>query len=238
MTYRRSKARREFETQIQDACSELATLHNGPIFSVISGSRLLGAYYVFAFAQLEVYVKTVVEDAVQALKKASPPLNKLPEPLLGYLLHRAEEISVGYRRFATTEDEGALIDKLGKTAVKLSGWGGAGVIIVPDASLFLEKRKYPSPKNMPQLFRRLGIQKLWAKVSAAGHFNSELTLTSLNDLRTAIAHDGQVPAGFGLQDFRDRIRQMDKFVAALDRSIAEHFCSGPMKRAFWNVEVT
>lgn len=234
MTYKRSRARREFEIQIHQTRSELARLHKLALADGGGGARLLGAYYVFAFAQLEVYVRTLVEDSVQALYSISPKPGRLPDLMLGYILHKGEELGAEYRKFSNSEDEGALLNRVATTIRRTAAWEAGGPAVVLNAAAFLDKKKYPSPKNMPQLFRRLGIPRLWAVVSAAGRFNAELTLTSLNDLRTAIAHDGAVPPSFGIQDFRDRLSNMEKFVAAVDRSIATHFCSGPMSRAAWN----
>jgi hypothetical protein len=238
MTYRCSKARREFESQIKQTRSEIAVLHRKATMNGASGSRLLGVYYVFAFAQLEVYIKTLVEDSVDALNRSGSTLSQLPELMVGYLVHRGENLGSEYKRFANTEDEGALLDKIAGTARKVAEWGAGGRAITADASTFLEKKKYPSPKNLPQLFRRLGIRRIWAGVSSTGKFNAEFTLTSLNDLRTAIAHDGQLPPGFGIRDFRDKLAQMERFVAALDRCVAAHFCASSMSRVVWNREVT
>lgn len=223
MSYRRSRARREFELQLGQTRAELTQLYPPAArLPGFGGSRLLAAYYVFAFAQMEVFVKTVVEDALQAVQTAAPPLDSLPDLMVGYLIHRGDEVGAEYRRFATSEDEAALLGKVGGVARKVVAWHAGGLAIQLDPSAFLDKKKYPSPRNMPQLFRRLGVRNLWAVASAAGRFNAELTLTSLNDLRTAIAHDGHVPPGFGKRDFRDRLDQMQEFVAAVDRCIADH----------------
>lgn len=238
MSYRRSRARREFESRIQQTRLELADLHRRAVAAGASGSRLLGAYYVFAFAQLEVYVRTLVEDSIQALYATSPTPSRLPDLMIGYLLHKGGELGAEYRRFSTNEDEGALLDRVASSVRRTTAWEAGGPAITLDAAAFLDKKKYPSPKNMPQLFRRLGIRQFWAVVSGAGRFNAELTLRSLNDLRTAIAHDGAVPPDFGLRDFRDRLSKMEDFVAAVDRCVATHFCTGPMTRVAWNRSVT
>jgi hypothetical protein len=234
MSYKRSRARLQFQRQIQLTRSELLILHRRAQRAGTNGSRLLGVYYVFAFAQLEVYVRTLVEDSVQALYATAPPPGRVPDLMLGYLLHKGEDLGAEYRRFSTSEDEGALLERVVTVARKATDWEAGGPSIKLSASAFLEKKKYPSPKNMPQLFRRLGIRHLWEVASAAGKFDARLTLTSLNDLRTAIAHDGVVPPGFGIQDFRDRLSKMEAFVAAIDRCVASHFCAGPMSRLDWN----
>jgi hypothetical protein len=236
MSYRRTRARREFEKQLDDALRELRPLYNYAVKGGGgAGARLLAAYYVFAFAQLEVYIKSFVEDSLSAFSTASPSFDKWPDTMMAYLLHKSENLGGEYRRFGIEDDEGAILTKVAQTARKVAIWGGGGTSPISlQAHAFLEKKKYPSPKNLPQLFRRLGVPQIWAVVSKAGKLNSELLLTSLNDLRTGIAHEGRVPTGFGLGDFLDRIRQMRRFVAALDRGMSTHFCPAVMARATWN----
>lgn len=236
MSYRRTRARREFESQIDQVLLELPPLHRAAVSAGGgAGSRLLAAYYVYAFAQLEVYIRNFVEDSLSAISSTSPAFDKWPDQMMAYLLHKGERLGAEYRKFGISEDEGAILLKLAATARKIVAWGDGGALPAPvDASEFLEKKKYPSPKNLPQLFRRLGIHQIWAIVSAAGRMNSELILTSLNDLRTDIAHEGRVPPGFGLNDFRDRLDKMSRFVAALDRGVSKHFCGNIMSRTAWN----
>lgn len=237
MSYRQSRARRSFEQQLDQALRELVPLHRVSQKSG-GGPRLLAAYYVFAFAQLEVYVRGIVEDSLAAVQSTSPTFDKWPDLMLAYLLHKGSGLGSEYRKFGIGEDENAILSKVAEVARQVATWGAGGAAPTPvDAAAFLEKKKYPSPKNLPQLFRRLGVRQIWAIVSAAGRMNSELMLTSLNDLRTDIAHEGRVPPGFTLADYRDRLEQMRRFAAALDRAVATHFCSTVMARAAWNAAV-
>jgi hypothetical protein len=234
MSYRVSRARREFESQLDTAVQELTPIYrlaqtNG------NGSRLLAAYYIFAYSQLEVYVKSFVEDSLNTFNSSTPPLEKWPDLMLGYVLHKSGKLAADYRRFSLNDDEGAIVDKVAQMARKVAAWGAGSVgFIAVDAGDILERKKYPSPKNLPQLFRRLGVEKVWAVIGKAGRMNGEMILTSLNDLRTDIAHEGKVPVGFSIGDFRDRLDQMRRFVAALDRGVAAHFCERAIQRAVWN----
>lgn len=234
MSYRRSRARREFEIQLDQAMKELALLYK---FAQKQGggSRLLAIYYVFAYSQLEVYIRSLVEDSLNVMNTSAPAFDKWPDLMLGYLLHKSEKLAADYRRFSINDDEGAILKQVAQTARKIASWSmGAAEFTAVDAADFLEKKKYPSPKNLPQLFRRLGVEKLWVVVGKAGKMNGELILTSLNDLRTDIVHEGKVPPGFSLGDFRNRLDQMRRFVAALDRGVSTHFCSGTIPRTVWN----
>lgn len=233
MSYRLSRARREFEAQLELVLKELSPLykaaqkHGG-------GSRLLAAYYVLAYSQLEVYVGSLVEDSLTVLNNTIPAIDRLPDLMLGYLIHRGENLAEDYRRFGVDGDEGAILKKVSQIARKVVSWSGNAGWLSAEAAEFLEKKKYPSPKNFPQLFKRLGIDKIWAVLGRTGRMNAEMILTSLSDLRSGVAHEGRVPPGFGLADFRDRIDQMKRLVAALDRSVANHFCVGTIRRSEWN----
>lgn len=236
MSYRCSRARRTFETQLCEALSELK-----PLYSIAlkrgggGGARLLAAYYVFAFAQLEVYVKSLVEDTISAVSIADPSLDKWPDLMLGYLLHKSDGLGADYRNYGISENEGAILDKVAQTARKIASWGNGGEIPAAlDPADFLDKKKYPSPRNLEQLFRRIGVRQVWGAVNPAGKFDGNLILTSLNDLRTEIAHEGKVPTGFGLADFRDRIAQMRRFVSALDRGVSKELCRKFVTRTSWN----
>lgn len=238
MSYWRSRARREFENQLRHATNELIPLYKTAQKSG-GGSRLLGAYYVFAYSQLEVYIGSLVDDSLNTLSSSAPAFDKWPDLMLGYLVHKGEKLAAEYRRFSVNGDEAAILKKVAETARKIESWStGAAVLTIADSSDFLHKKKYPSPKNLPQLFRRLGVQSIWMVIGRHGRMNGELILTSLNDLRTDIVHEGRVPPGFSLSDFRNRLDQMKRFVAALDRGLSTHFCSGMVTRSAWNAAMS
>lgn len=234
MSYRRSRARREFETQLHLVVQELVPLYKCAQ-QLGGGSRLLAAYYIVAYSQLEVYIGSLVEGSLDVFNSSSPAFTKWPDLMLAYILHKSENLAADYRRFGVQEDEGAILEKVAQAARKIVSWSaGEAGFTVAYAADFLDKKKYPSPKNLPQLFRRLGVVTIWPVVDKVGRMDGKLILTSLNDLRTEIAHEGTVPPGFSFGDFRERLKQMGRFVAALDRGVAKHFCSGIITRADWN----
>jgi len=240
MSYKHSKARRAFDSAVKNAVGEALTIQRFPQVRAAtssSSSRLLGAYYVLVFAQLETYIGDIIEDSVTAMNLYSNNPRVWPESMLGYAIHQGSDIRQQYRSFAFTEDEGAIINLLGQVAQKLISSNPSSPSVLLDAAHILEKKKYPSPKNMPQLFRRLGFSNIFSSISRVARTDSKLLLTSLNDLRTGIAHNGATPPAFSARDFRDRARQMSVFVAALDRVVATHFCQ-VMRRQQWNRTVT
>jgi hypothetical protein len=168
MSYRRSRARRTFEAQLDLTMAELMPLHRLAVKKGGgSASRLLGAYYVLAFAQLEVYVGSLVEDSLAAITTAQPAFSKWPDLMMAYLLHRGEDLAGHYRAFSIKEDEGTLLTAIAGTARKLATWsdGGAPPAAI-DPAVFLDRKKYPSPRNLPQLLRRLGVRHTWAVIGS------------------------------------------------------------------------
>lgn len=238
MSYRQSRARRDFESQLSVISSDLSALHQLAKHHG-SNTKMIGAFYVLAYSHLELYIKSFIEDSLDALNAAAPTINKMPDLMVAYILHRGQDLGASYRKFSLDENEGALLEKVAAVARSVESWTNGNSNITPaSASEFLDKRKYPSPRNMPALFKRLGVKQIWAVIGKAGKMNGELILTSLNDLRTGIAHEGTVPPGFGIRDFKNRLEQMRRFVAALDRGVSSHFCSDSIPRGVWNNSMT
>jgi len=226
--------------QLHQVLIDVTPLHRTALRAGTSGgaSRLLGAYYVFAFGQLEAYIKTIVEDILGAISGSTPAFDKWPDLLLGYFLHKGEDLGNAYRKFGHNEDEGAILEFVARSARKVVEWESGGTMPGLQPAAFLDKKKYPSARNLPQLFKRLGVKRIWANINAAGKMNGEWILTSLNDLRTNIAHEGKVPIGFGLVDFRNSLGQMRRFVVALDRGVSREFCGPVMSRKTWNIAMS
>lgn len=197
-------------------------LHPSNSIQGAGSKKILDAYFVLIFAHLESYVKEIVEDAIDALNQHVPAPSNWPKGMLGYVVHHTLGLHQKYKDFAFHEDENVVISSVGEVADRLLRPNTQNSFQV-DATAILDKKKYPSPKNMPQLFRRIGISDLFGLVSADGGFNSKITLTSLNDIRSVIAHSGGVSNGFLVKEFKDYVKKMVKFVVSLDRVISGHF---------------
>lgn len=119
-----------FEQQLTSAQAQLAAIRSKIGVKHSGHDNLLGAYYVLSFSLLEVYLKTFVEDALQAFGAASPNLEDWPEPMLGYWMHRAADLGGDYRRYQTTDDEGGLLLAVGSLGKKIAKWGNGGAALV------------------------------------------------------------------------------------------------------------
>jgi hypothetical protein len=238
MTYKLSRARKDAEHQISLIVRDAKALYR-TAQQAGAGQRLLSLYYVAGFSQLEVYVKSIFDESFAALRIAGAGLRDWPDEMLGYLIHSGNHLGYHYKRYYfDSDDENKLIRQLAASAKQIGNWHTNQSLSPNLRSVdFLSAKKYPSPKNLPQLFRRIGIHSIWNDMGRAGRFNAELTLTSLNDLRTNIVHEGRLSQGLSLIDMQNRLNQIRHFIGILDRVIAKHFCGTLISRSAWNTHV-
>ena len=81
--------------------------------------------------------------------------------------------------------------------------------------------KYPSTKNLRKLFRRLGIDPVFDRLNAVAKRDVESLLTSFNDVRTEMAHQG-MPIGMSVGDIKARINDISLVVGYIDRLFYSH----------------
>lgn len=238
MSYMPSRCRNEFYTQVSDSLRELGYLY--PVAQARgSGSRLLAVYYSFVFSQLEVYIKSLVGDSLRLVSSVSPLASKWPEAMLAYHLHKQHRLAEEYRNFSTNGDEVGLLQGIARISKEIENWStGRSNPAITNVDSFLESRGYPSPRNIQRLFNRIGITSVWSQVDPISRMDNRRVLTSLNDIRTSIVHDGIVPPGFGLVDHRRYTAQIFRLVRAIDQVIAHHFCATMISWADWNTHMT
>jgi len=128
-----------------------------------------------------------------------------------------------YKRFGFDENEAsflpALAKLLGSPHFQFSKDGE--VIPAFQVMRFYTGVKYPSPKNLRRLFRRLGIDPLFSGLSAIAKRDVESLLTSFNDVRTEMAHEG-MPVGLSVGDIKMRIKDIALVVGYIDRLFYNH----------------
>jgi hypothetical protein len=238
MSYTPSRCRNEFNTQVSGSLRELAYLY--PFAQAHgSGSRLLALYYSFVFSQLEVYIKSLVGDSLRLVSSVSPPASLWPEMMLAYHLHKQHQLAEEYRKFSAAGDEVSLLRGITRISKEIQNWtSGTSNPAIVNVDSYLEGRGYPSPKNLQRLFNRLGITSIWAQIDPISRMNNKIVLTSLNDIRTSIVHDGVVPPGFSIIDHRNYTAQSFRLVIAIDRAIASHFCATIVSWPDWNARMT
>lgn len=165
MTYKKSLARKQFETQVSESNKQLKqivlTLHTNSVSSEV----LLGAYYVFSFALLEVYMKSVFDDAIGLVMSKSPPMHIWPTEMLGYFVHKGANLGDTYQKYFRSDNECQLLTQIGVITADIGSWAQTGnAKKTLSSQMVLDRRTYPSHNNIPKLLSRVGISNCWARL--------------------------------------------------------------------------
>ena len=215
--YLKSRARQTFENEIgavlrtvRQAFSANCPAPEVRVF-VLSNAMLMGS------AKLESYVEDLVSDWVTRVNAARLNSHAIPTALRSHFFSQ-QSVTASYQRFAVYGDEHALNTRV----VGLLNSHQSRFLIdgqplpLLNSGWILHERKYPSPDNWVVLFRRLGIAQVFHLLNAEAGRDVKLILTSYNDLRSALAHEG-IPPGLSAQDIRLRLSDIGKLVSWLDR---------------------
>lgn len=142
---------------------------------------------------------------------------QLPVRTRAFLMNQSVIISA-YKRYIVEDDEENLLARL-ETQIGASHYDFAidsrAVPAFP-GNMIYAGRKYPSPKNFKRLFRRFGVNDVFAELNRLAQRDIEALLTSFNDIRTELAHVG-IPVGQSGNDIRQRITDVKIIVDCVDR---------------------
>lgn len=125
------------------------------------------------------------------------------------------------RGYIATRDEVKFAEVLVRERDILSLMTEAARIPAVDLEdLIVKDRKFPSPRNVEALFRRLGIEKIHGRISTRTKSSFELNLRSFMDVRNALAHES--PPSITDIDVDRYFEQVGTWIAAIDKEFYVH----------------
>ncbi len=223
MPYQKSDARNEFEDRIA-ALIKTARIASKKKNNIPSAVRDL-TYHAAVFeasACLEEYIKSVIDDFAFRVKAHNPPLKAkdLPSAVRSFIFLKSS-ISM-YERYLYAGDERKLLRELDVNSSVFEITKDDNILTNKvTLSCIYNEKKYPSTKNWRRLFSRLGVNDVFGSVSSIIKRDAEATLTSFNDVRTAIAH--QIPPSLALSDVIRNLSNALLLVKGIDRLLYRHF---------------
>lgn len=234
MLYRKSAARRALETDISRELVLLRRAGASKISDVDLRGYVLSSIIAKGSVSLELYLEKVFSDWFARLQ-AVPAKNHVIPPQLRVFLITHKHVSDHLARFLVMKDEGVYLDAVAGTltAPEWQTFDIAGNVPPADMMSVIEKRCYPSPKNIRRVFRRIGVQNVFAKINAAGRTNVEALIQSYNDVRNDFAHDGVI-VGVNAKDIRRKLGDLVRIVNAVDR-VLHKFVHQTCGAAFWTI---
>lgn len=231
MAYLKSASRKEFEqihlslveqvrhaTAIKNLRSDLVQcIYNNAIF------RMSAAF--------EDYIKTVLEDWIDMLDKNNGCLTHLPGESVSYSLFKRQEQV--FLKFILNGAESAIISDLNnnKEYTKKFFLHDSPVKGLINFNQLVMDKKYPSKKNLRQLFNRFGFKDIFKDMAARGRKDYTLLLQSFSDSRTELAHSF-TSINMSKSSVIKNLDNVYELVNVIDRLLYSHVCrvSGGM---FW-----
>lgn len=224
MPYHYSHARKQFVADLTVINGALGDAFSTKCSSVVVREFALCSAVVLTSAKVETYLETLVADWGKALLGSGLKTDALPRHTRAFLLNDPA-IQKVYRRWAFDGDEAsflsALAQLLGTPLFQFSKDGEA--IPTFKVTRVYADVKYPSPRNLSKLFRRLGLNPVFSHLNAIAKRDVESLLTSFNDVRTEMAHQG-MPVGLSVGDIKMKIKDVSSVVGYLDRLFYGHVC--------------
>lgn len=222
MPYRYSRARKQFiadvvaiDSTLRDAFSPKCTPRSVREYALCSA-------VILTSAKFETYLETLISDWCRALLANGLLTDSLPLSTRAFLLNDPV-VESAYRRLVYRQDESEFLSEIGNLVgnpVFLFAKNGEPVPVFQARRVYSDS-KYPSPRNLKRLFRRCGIEPIFSKLAAVAKKNVENLLTSFNDVRTEMAHQG-MPIGLSASDVRARIADARSVVGYIDRVFYAH----------------
>ena len=223
MSYKKSKARVNFEHDLKKILITVKITYSNKCTISETRSFVLCSAILLTSAKIENYLQEVVNDWASLVAHRSLKVGSLPKNLRSFMLVNNGTTQSAYKHYFAFGDEGKLIDSITNTLDnQCYQWvSSAEPLSGVNTSIVLSGKKYPSPRNIEVLFNRLGLGEIFNELNRAAKSDLQSDLTSFNDLRTTIAHEG-IPIGLNDYDIKNKLNHMKRFVAHLDRIFFKH----------------
>jgi hypothetical protein len=234
MPYQKGKARLTFETDISRELLLLRRASASKVRDVDLRGYLLSSIIAKGSVALELYLEKIFSDWFSKIQSV-PAKNRLISGQLRVFLLTHKHVNDHLLRFLAMKDEGIYLDAVGGSlgAPEWRMFDDAANVPNTDMMSVIENRRYPSPKNIRRVFRRIGIPNVFAQLNAAGRTDIEALIRSYNDVRNDFAHDGVI-VGVNAADVRKKLRDLGRIVNAVDR-VMHRFVYQTCGAAFWTV---
>lgn len=222
MPYARSAARRDFEGQVALLKRTLGTCRPGGSLRADVRDSVISYTVLLTSAYLETYLDSVISAWLQRCVTSGVTFSKLPNTLRSFCF-LDDRILEPFRHYCLTGDEfmfgQRILDGADANAFAAVDRGGQ-VAVLPIRRIL--RKKYPSPENLKLTFKRIGVPNVFDSLSARLRADSEAILTSFNDARSAIAHEGVPPPGFSDRDALRHLENVKVMVKWLDHVLWSH----------------
>jgi len=233
MTYKTSRARKQLQMVYKNIKKRIRKSENKKV-DVDIREYVVSAAIFLAFAEIENYITDVFSDFSTCTAANVTKGSELPGNMRPHLFLQKSNATATFGNFIISNSEKEMFRSL---ATAFNGHARSYVDDSIQLQAFTGKDiyttiKYPSEKNLEKLFLRIGVDKIFDKLSALLGENAKTSLQSISSLRTQLAHTGALP-GISSKDVRGRLDSAERFVGAIDR-ILYQITTSSYNAAQWN----
>lgn len=218
MLYRKSRARDQFE---RDLAGELAILKQAGASKIKSPdirNYVYSSIISRCSSHVEIYIEQVIGDWATQLSSQPTPNQHLDARLRAFLITH-KHIDDHSPKYIVGKDEGVYLDAIAGTITQPE-WqlliGSANIPANIDFGAIVRNKRFPSPKNVKRVLRRIGISDPFSLLNPIIKGQFEQLLQSYNDVRNNFAHNG-VFVGSNSADIRKKLADLTRIVGAIDR---------------------
>ena len=230
MAYSKSKARKEFESTLD----ELLSLSRGISYqkfklSYAHKNLIYQSSIVLLSSAIEEYLRVFVEDLFYSYKLKNATLSQIHASSRSFSLFNNQRAF--YEAFIHTRDEPKILERLDiKNSCFTVINDNETFINQVDSKKIVFDKKYPSVKNIKILYNRLGIKNVFGIINPKGGKDYAFILTSFLDIRETIAHQESTDLTFN--DVKRNFFYIGELINQLDRVSYSMVCSTSGKK-FW-----
>lgn len=236
MAYSKSKARSSLENNLNGIVAR-TRLAEAKAIPVDVREYVIAASIFLSHAELENYIadvfSLVAKGAVATYMTGSP----MPKELRAHLFLTKSNLKHAIGKHLAGSAERELIKSVRSAlegeAVKLISTPATPPLV--SGKDIYGTIKYPSEDNIKKLFFRLGVDNIFNELGRILKQDAAALLESLGSLRTQLAHTGVLP-GISAKDIRNKIGDILRFAAALDRSLYSFLCR-TYSQQYWNTHL-
>ncbi len=217
MAYSKTASRKEFDEWKKKALSTIRRANKSYTKKYNISDYMLCAVLILTHARFENYFKDIVKYTIDEINSAQMQTNSLPgrlreAELMAMLPHSY------LKRYYMWENERNLLDKLNHM-LNSSEWVWAkndhvGMLTI---RAVLNDQGYPSPKNLKNVFYKLGID-IFVELGKRLKTDAAVLLDSISGLRSEMAHIGMPPL-VTPSDIGHKVSELARVVGCIDRIV-------------------
>lgn len=221
MPYTRSAYRKEFDSNV-DAHIRIIkeSKKNRYLTNELKESVLASSVFQVSSA-IENYLKDIISNWIIEIKKCAPQKVTLPQEMNAIFLLKTMQDT--YNNFLINKTgEREAIKKMISDLSYINKASSQNILQILSETKLVDDRKYPSEKNLPLLFYRIGINNIFDEINKITKSASKLQLKSFMDIRTTIAHSNNCN-GLTAEDVINKLNEIKKIICSIDRILFKHF---------------